>query len=453
LISSGRVRIIVSMPWRLIGIACALTLMLALSVLMVRSHDGSKPVSFAILEDYDKGDSLQDVAADFRQFQALGIRTWRGSFGWDDYEPRAGSYDFAWLRTFVALAVREGIALRPYIAYTPDWAARPGGADENVWNNPPARVERFEAFAAALARELARYPNVKSFEIYNEENVAQWWDGTSEEYAEVVAAGGRALRQHGRGLPMLLGGLVFPDIDWIERVCARADARRSFTTIPIHAYPETWTPEPTTVENYFGGLAEFVRDADAQCGRKSIWVNETGFATTPGKTEQQQAAWWVRAAATFLATPRVEHIGVYEIKDLPEGAAVIGDAPNYHLGLLRSDRAPKLAFHTVRLLVSLLDTTSISVEDAALKATILEGAQQDTFTHMFARPDGDRVVMAWTRSGPAAVRLDAGETSAIVEYDLSGRASSVEPSVFHRLSLAPGVPRVFRVTPAHPRII
>src|SRR4051794_8448366 len=47
----------------------------------------TKPVSFAILEDYDKGTDLYRVTNDFELFRELGVTTWRGSFGWDDYEP------------------------------------------------------------------------------------------------------------------------------------------------------------------------------------------------------------------------------------------------------------------------------------------------------------------------------------------------------------------------------
>jgi hypothetical protein len=86
----------------------------------------TKPVSFSILEDYDKGEDLDEVAEDFALMRELEITTWRGSFGWDDYEPVHGNYDFAWLHDFAELADRLGIALRPYIGYTPAWAAKGG---------------------------------------------------------------------------------------------------------------------------------------------------------------------------------------------------------------------------------------------------------------------------------------------------------------------------------------
>src|SRR3954449_2781481 len=78
-----------------------------------------KRLTFAILEDYDKGDDLADVAKDVALFRQLGVTTWRGSFGWDDYEPSRGTYDFDWLHRFADLAASSGIMLRPYIGYTP----------------------------------------------------------------------------------------------------------------------------------------------------------------------------------------------------------------------------------------------------------------------------------------------------------------------------------------------
>jgi hypothetical protein len=135
-----------------------------------------KRLAFSILEDYDKGDDLADVDKDFDLFRQLGVTTWRGSFGWDDYEPSRGAYDFAWLHRFADLAASRGITLRPYIGYTPRWAAA-GGADSDDWNDPPRNLDDWYRFVRALASAMRRHRNLVSYEIYNEENVKQWWDG------------------------------------------------------------------------------------------------------------------------------------------------------------------------------------------------------------------------------------------------------------------------------------
>src|SRR5919112_1462769 len=82
-----------------------------------------KRVSFSVLEDYDKGEDLDEVARDFALMRELEVHTWRGSFGWDDYEPERGRPDFAWLRRFASLAREHDITLRPYLGYTAAWAA------------------------------------------------------------------------------------------------------------------------------------------------------------------------------------------------------------------------------------------------------------------------------------------------------------------------------------------
>jgi hypothetical protein len=405
-----------------------------------------KPVSFAILEDYDIGDDLDQVRADFELFERLEIRTWRGSFGWDDYERERGRVDFSWLRRFAALVAEHRIQLRPYLGYTPEWAAQKREADLELWNNPPSRIEDWERFASATAAALASYDNVLSYEIYNEENVRQWWDGTAAEYGTLLASGSRAIRRRDPNAAVLFGGLVFPDVEWIERVCGVREVPQSFSVLPVHAYPETWTPAGVTVENYLGGLEAFVGAADRACGRKAIWVNETGFATVPGRTELEQASWWVRAVATFLATPRVEHIGVYEIKDLPADRPAIGDAPNYHLGLTRADRTPKLAFQTVDLLTDLLDVGRLAVEDERVRASVDVGTAGELHAHLFERPDGARVLFVWDRLSSPVVRIDVPAAGSVVEYGMEGTPLATgDTALLQRVQLRAGVPRMFEL--------
>lgn len=404
-----------------------------------------KPVSFEILEDWDKGDELGDVEADFRLFDQLGIHSWRGSLGWDDYEPQQGHDDFAWLHQFADLANRHHIELHPYLAYTPGWAARPGAKPKDAWHTPPAHVDDWERFAGDLASALAKHANVRSFEVYNEEDSKDWWAGSPEEYARVLVSGSRAIRSHDPSARVLLGGLVYPDTQWAASVCRVPGARDAFAVLPIHAYVESWLTG--TVEHYLDQLPPFLAAVDKACGAKPIWINEAGFPTSGGRTERDQASWWVRAVATFLANPRVEEIGVYEIKDLKLGSAAIGDAVNYHLGITYSDRRKKLAFGTITRLVELLGTGTISVDDSELQMKVAAGSPRDLHAHLFTRPDGDRVLFVWDRTAAPTVSIDVAGVGTLAEYDVGGRpvSSMSKPSVLQHLPLAAGVPRIFRL--------
>ena len=410
--------------------------------------DYTKPISFAILEDYDKGSDLKHVARDFRLFQELGVPVWRGSFGWDDYEPVEGRFDLDWLERFVALADSMGIALHPYLGYTPAWAARTG-RDDHAWNDPPRRLEEWSRFVDTLARRLASHPSVRSYEIYNEENTSLWWEGTSTEYAQVLQAASKAIRRADPDATVLLGGMVWPDADWLEPSCSKTE--KPFDVLPFHAYPETWTPDSVTVENYLGpGFRnDFLQQADQQCGRKPIWINEAGFATTPGKTEEQQAEWWVRAFATFLAEPRVEHIGIYEIRDQPKNTPVIGDAPNFYLGLLHTDGTPKLAFQTIKLLVGLFGQDSITVADRDLQVVVTRGRAGALYHHLFRRRDGRQVVFVWDLVGNPTVDLILTRGGGRVRlFGLEGEKSpwpETDGRTIRGVPLLPGKVRIFAV--------
>jgi hypothetical protein len=383
----------------------------------------TKPISFAILEDYDKGQDLAQIARDFALFLDLGVPVWRGSFGWDDYEPMPGRYDFRWLDRFVALADSMGISLRPYVGYTPEWASR-GGKDGHAWNDPPRREEDWIRFAGALASRFRAARSIRSYEIYNEENVPLWWEGSAQDYAAVLWNGAEAIRVADPDAEIILGGMVWPDLEWLEQTCR--DGRAPFDVLPFHAYPETWTPDSVVVENYLGpGYREdFIPQSDRLCGRKPIWMNEVGFATTPGTTERSQAEWWVRAFASFLAEPRVEHLGIYEIRDQPQGTAVIGDAPNYYLGLVRTDGTPKLAYATVKLLIRLFRADSITVADAALRVRVTAGKAGELYHHAFIRPDGHQLAFVWDRTSSPTVELELPRpASRVTGYSVDGRST------------------------------
>jgi hypothetical protein len=299
-----------------------------------------------------------------------------------------------------------------------------------------------------LAEALASRKSVRSYEIYNEENVPLWWEGTAEEYAAVLRSGARAIRRADPDAQVLLGGLVWPDAEWLEPAC---DGGAPFDVVPVHAYPETWTPDSVTVENYLGRsyAEEFLPAVDDLCGRQPIWINEAGFATSPGKTERQQAEWWARAFPTFLAAPRVEHLGIYEIKDQPQHTPVIGDAANYYLGLVRTDGTRKPAFETVKLLVRLFQGDSITVADAELRVRVVKGRPGELHHHLFVRPDGTQLVFVWDRLASPTVQLRLPRMGReIILHEIDGKSAPWphrKGRTIENVMLQPGIVRMFEV--------
>ncbi|MBJ6724439.1 beta-galactosidase [Geomesophilobacter sediminis] len=413
----------------------------------------TKPVSFSMLQDYPKGEDFKEVALDFEVMKELGVSTWRGSFSWVDYEPQRGKFDFAWLHRFVSLAAKQGITLRPYLAYTPAWAAK-GGTDKETWNDPPRHLEDWRNFVAATVKELNGYPNIASYEIYNEENVKQWWDGTPAQYNELLKTAAQVVRKGSPASLVILGGMVWPDANWVRDACVTYGNAANFDVVPFHAYPETWTPKNITVENYLDQgrpgsfYQQFVPLVDEKCGHRPIWINEAGFATAPGKTELDQANWWARAIATFLADRRVEHLGIYQIRDRHLLTAVIGESENHYLGLTRSDRQKKLAFHTVQLLVGLLNTRHLTVADSELAVEVTGGSKGELYQHLFVRPDGVQVLVVWDKTGSPTLQLRTRRGVDAFEHALNGTLTpyrSFDGRHLDKVKLEPGMVRIFEI--------
>jgi hypothetical protein len=433
---------------------CWALLLSACTALPANLPSSAKPVSFALLEDYDKGDDLDVIAQDFALVQELEIDTMRVSFGWDDYEPQAGVYDFAWLKEFVALADEYGIQLRPYIGYTPDWAGEEGGHNDGmVWNNPPRDLKAWSDFVYALASELADAPNVLSYEIYNEQNSDFWWDGRVADYAGVLLAASEAIRRADPDAEILVGGLTYPDENWL-RLLLRQDPQgaigESYDVMPFHAYVETWSED--SVEGY---LDDWYREnfvaLNETAGSQPIWINEMGFATTPGRSEREQANWFARATATFLADPTVEHLGYYELRDLSPQTQALGDDANYFLGLLYNDGTKKLAFATVDLLTDLLDTGTLVVADDQVAVDVAWGSAGDLHHHLFVRPDGVQVLFIYDKAGSPTVNITLDRPgSRAIAYALDG-SSTPAPldggTVLGEIALTPGEVAIFAIEP------
>ena len=411
-----------------------------------------KSLSFSLLEDYGVGENLAGIENDFTLMHELGISTWRGSLGWDDLEPERGQYDFQWVHAFAELAQRERITLRPYIGYTPKWAALGRRGDDAYWNDPPAEPGSWVAFVGALATQMQRHPNVASYEIYNEPDSRIWWDGTPTEYFQVLAGASTAIRAAHPGAQVIMGGLVRPDAEWLDRMCEEFRGGPAFDVVAFHAYPETWTEDSVTVETYLDAEYhdEFAPRADSLCGGKPIWLNELGFATAGEKTEWDQANWWVRTIATYAADRHIGHLGIFQLRDRPAPNPELADDPNHHLGLVRADGTRKIAFNTVQMLVALLSADSLVVADAEPEIRLRSRRERELYRHLFVRPDGRQVLILWDRRGAPTleIRLPRGGTRAM-SYDLDGTAMpvNIEAGLVRRISLQRGWARIIVVDP------
>jgi hypothetical protein len=324
------------------------------------------------------------------------------------------------------------------------------GHDRLYWNDPPANAQDWYDFVYNLAFALKGYSNVLSYEIYNEENDSFWREGQRYRYQETLRQGALAMRAANPNAQVVLGGFVFPDYDWLLPIVENGFSGY-YDITPFHAYPETW--EDSTVETYLDVQYHdyFVPLNNKQGGHKPIWINEMGFATTPGETEQEQADWFVRAVSTFLVDANIQELGFYEIKDLRPSDPALGDDANYHLGLTYKNRTKKLAFSTVQMLMILLNHGQLTDADAEAQVTVTSGQAGELYSHLFKRPDGVQVLFVYDKSSSLTVDVTL-ETRGHAAYQFGYDGSSASYPNFdgltlRKVTLVPGTAAIFRIDP------
>jgi hypothetical protein len=372
-----------------------------------------RQVPLGLCEDYpEETRSRAEVEQDLALLARAGTSVLRVSIGWDGVEPQRGHYDFAFWDDFVARASERGIRLIPYVAYTPAWNVE--GQPEDSWHQAP-RDQR--AFGALMERLAQRYRGrIASWELWNEPDNADYWRGSVAAYASLLREGAAGVRRGNPRAQVVSGGLA-GRVDFLRELFAQPGVGAAIDVINVHAYYETWNGEP--LERLPGYLTE-VAGAARAIGGRPIWLAEVGYSNhrrgalvSPyvradyayEHTLPFAAVALTRTVTLALASPEVQLIAWYELKDPRAGATQIGDDNNRHLGVAFNDHRPKPAFAALAALARLF-----GAGHRALAGMKVSSDQSDVprEVHGFLLPDGSALVVAWIPTHPRGAATTSG---------------------------------------------
>lgn len=413
-------------------------------------------VTFSTNEDYDTSlyasdEGLAEVEKDFQLVKELGLSHLRVSFSWSNYERLKGNFqNLEWLHQFVDLADKYAITLMPYLCYAPDWVGEFG-----EWNDKPKDNRDWYNFVHRMVSEFKS--QIHYWEIWNEEDLQQWFFGTMDDYIEFFKAGASAVRDADPTAKILVGGLTQPLDTWVAALLDKG-CGDLFDVVPIHCYAESWSGRAVEDYLYEGGTDfDLIADLLHTRGRgQPIWLNEIGYPTIGRKTEIDQARFIWRAVATLLATRHISLISWYEIKDFRQDTSlgVIGDANNYHLGLTYADRRKKLGFAAYKTMVSLFNEEDLTYLGPAVRWSEEKKSAHEPriYLHAFRRESDGRVLLfVWLYGPIAGTRVTLNLPAAIVsasEYALDGARTEVSGFAGRRLKgieLKQDEPRLFEL--------
>ena len=309
----------------------------------------------------------------------VGIRAVRHSVTfnvqWGYVEPEQGRYNDQLLTRMtekpdrlVRFGIQSGIMIGGWSPENiPSWAQQPTGRDyydfHQRQNRPrenyslPADLNAWRAYLSRTAKAFSG--RLAVWEIWNENDIPEFWQGSVEDYLTLLRTGSQAIRAADPGAKIAMCGISTTIVgqdhqQWFQR--RRDEVRRKleidfdprgfldrvlrdgkddFDILNFHPYG--------TIEEIERGCRLF-RDAAAKhgCSDRPLWITETGVGThligpfRATHTEQARRYWQIHAVCRAYGADKIFWLSFVDL----------GRDRNYHwdnFGLLDLDRVPKPA--------------------------------------------------------------------------------------------------------------
>ncbi|MDT8069325.1 MAG: beta-galactosidase [Terriglobia bacterium] len=362
----------------------------------------------AIGDDYFDGhDTRERILRHLRIAKALHVHYLRCAFSWNGIEPEPGKFDFRFWDMLVDEASRAGIQIIPYVAYTPEWAAR---KKQQFWEQPPSDQGAFTRVMTALATHFRG--RIHSWELWNEPDNHDYWQGSAGEFADMVIPAAQAVRRADPNAKIVLGGMSYGPSAFFNDLVSKHHIERYFDVIALHAYPESWH-EGRAEEVFQQILPEMKALIDHAHNPPALWLNEMGYAdyrydrshaSIYGTNIYYSYEHTARYTADFLlksflmtaASGDVSLAGWYRIDDFRENdPRMSSDKVNDHLGVVRADGSRKPDFYAFRLFNTLLSQPFRVIDNPT---TVSGKDYSQAVVYTFIRQDGRVVVAGWLRS-------------------------------------------------------
>jgi 5-hydroxyisourate hydrolase-like protein (transthyretin family) len=251
---------------------------------------------------------------------------------------------------------------------------------------------------------------IHSWEIWNEPDLKEYWQGTADEFAELVRVAAPAIREGDPSAKVVLAGVSRGPSEFFRTLIAKHHVDKLVDVIAMHAYPESWGEEraETVFDDFVPGMRKIL---DEQDSKLPLVLNEMGYADyryAPNKASQYgtsvfydyehtaryQAVMLFKMFVMAAGTGELRMAGWYRIDDfMHTDNRMPADKVHYHLGVVDTRGKRKPAFFAFKFFNQLFSQPAKPIAVASRNA---RGSQ--TILNQFQTQDGRVIVAAWLRS-------------------------------------------------------
>lgn len=362
-------------------------------------------MAVGICEDYPPETTTPaKIRGDMEVMKAAGVKFLRFGMGWDHIETAKGVFNWSFWDQFVKIAVDQyGMTLIPYFCYTPKWNST--GDTSNYWNHTPIDYNEFGKF---VYEAVSRYKDkIKSWEIWNEADIPDFWSGNVADYAKILKIGSDAVRKADPKAIVVLAGLAW-NTNFTYALFHDYDISKYVDVVNIHSYNETWSGLP--LERLYNHIQRISDIVEQYGNHQSIWLCEVGYSDfrkgayvsynydakyAYEHTPEYQANELFRTLTLIMSTGKAAATAWYRIEDLPVGTNVIGDVNNDFLGVVNTRFQPKPAEKALKFFVKFFKEKNRCIDS---EVTITRNIGSNSIVHVFRNEDGSVAVVAWLQT-------------------------------------------------------
>ena len=275
----------------------------------------------------------------------LGVSWVRTDFFWDIIEPERGVFRWAVPDGIVRAAGAHSIKVLGILDYCAPWASSdPAGQSDKY---PPRQLSDFARY---VAMTVSRYRGaVSHWEVWNEPDIREFWRGSAEEFATLLAVSYRVVKAVNPESRVVLGGLGQGgnhDPAFLDKVLTfcRERAEPCFDIMAFHTNFRTMRDIRQQFDSNRRILARYGFD-------RPIWITESSYTSDPrfqtlpgyegGEVPQARYLMDATSLSLSLGAERVFWAGLYDYD--PPAAVASGLDAYAASGLLRADGRPKAA--------------------------------------------------------------------------------------------------------------
>ncbi|HQY62501.1 MAG: hypothetical protein IPF92_16875 [Myxococcales bacterium] len=322
-----------------------------------------------------------------------GVGWVRIDFNWLDAQPRsAAAYDWTRFDALIDGAIARKLRVLAVVGYTPAWASQADAKGGGSANDVP-KAGTFGPFVTAVVNRYKA--KVTHYEIWNEPNLEQFFEGSPRDYidrvflpgADAVHAACPACKVVGPGLASI--GNEYGD--WLDQVLSAGKSKLDIVSGHIYAGfppPAGGGGAGTTSDSFFNklerhrvvelggvkvyeGSRSFKEVMDKHGVTAPFWITETGREATAGDATQEEAqrVYYRQVLEVMLTRPWWTGTIFYEAFDEPP-------AP-YTWGIVVSDPAAPGGYRAKPALAFLKKVTSSQPELGGNKTDCDDGLDND----------------------------------------------------------------------------